>query len=123
MKKSKFSLKKRVLAFKYAMNGLYLFFFKDPSAIIHTIAAFIALSLGVYFQINSVEWMSIAFVISLVLISEMINSSIENLCNVVEPDWNNKIAKVKDISAGAVLMASILSLIIAGIIFIPKIIS
>ena len=123
MKKSTFSLRKRLKAFKYAFNGLYLFFFKDQSAIIHTVATIIAIALGIYFQINTTEWMLIAFAISLVLISEMLNSSIEKLCDVVEPDWNYKVGQVKDVSAGAVLIASILSLIIAGIIFIPKITS
>ena len=100
-----------------------MFFFKDQSAIIHTVATIIAIALGIYFQINATEWMLIAFAISLVLISEMLNSSIEKLCDVVVPDWNYKIGQVKDVSAGAVLIASILSLIIAGIIFIPKITS
>ncbi|MEO5908506.1 MAG: diacylglycerol kinase family protein, partial [Ginsengibacter sp.] len=57
-----------------------------------------------------------------VLSFEIINSAIEKLCDLVCPDFNLTIKKVKDMSASAVLLSAILSFIIGCIIFLPKII-
>jgi diacylglycerol kinase len=51
----------------------------------------------------------------------MINSALEHLCNLVQRDYHPLVKKIKDVSAGAVLVASIISVVIGLIIFIPKI--
>ena len=61
--------------------------------------------------------------IAIVLCLEMVNSAIEQLCNMVTKEFHPSIGKIKDISAGAVLLASILSFVIGCFIFLPKIIS
>ena len=53
----------------------------------------------------------------------MINTALEKLSDLVEPNYNVVIKAVKDISAAAVLWSAIISLVIGGIIFIPRIIS
>jgi diacylglycerol kinase len=53
----------------------------------------------------------------------MINSALEKLCDTVQPTYHPVIKIVKDVSAGAVLFASIISVAIAAIIFLPKIFS
>jgi len=53
----------------------------------------------------------------------MVNSSMESLCNHLHPDRHEKIKLVKDLSAGTVLIASIAAVIVAAIIFLPKILS
>ena len=51
---------------------------------------------------------------------EMVNTAIENICDRITKEEDNAIRKIKDISAGAVLTLSICSVIVAMIIFIPK---
>jgi diacylglycerol kinase len=56
-----------------------------------------------------------------VLALEIINTAIEKLSDIVNASIHPVIKQVKDLSAGAVLLASIMSFIIGCIIFLPKI--
>jgi len=58
----------------------------------------------------------------LVLAAEAINSSIENLVDLINPDFNDKAGKIKDLAAGGVLLAAIAAALAGLLIFIPKII-
>jgi diacylglycerol kinase len=60
-------------------------------------------------------------VTGVVFLTELLNSALETLSDHVEPQWNEVIEKVKDYSAAAVLVAAIISVIVGGFIFIPKI--
>jgi len=77
---------------------------------------------GFYFDISTTEWLIQLLVIGLVLVAESLNTGIEKLSDFVHPDYHKKIGFIKDISAGAAGIAAIISLIIAGIIYIPKIV-
>jgi len=83
----------------------------------------IALTAGLILRISLPEWCILTVVIGMVFVAELLNSSVETLADVAEPGWNTKIGLVKDYSAAAVLIASIVSLIAGALIFIPKIIS
>jgi diacylglycerol kinase len=62
-------------------------------------------------------------VIGFVFLSELLNSSLESLADVIEPEWNEQIRKAKDYTAAAVLISAIISVIVGGLIFIPKILN
>lgn len=72
-------------------------------------------------KISAAEWMVVLGCIATVLSFEMINSSIEKLCNLVHPTYHPAVKTIKDMSAGAVLFVAALSAIIGAIIFLPKI--
>ncbi|RZL61957.1 MAG: diacylglycerol kinase family protein [Pedobacter sp.] len=119
-KNNKFSIKDRLKSFKYAFNGFRLFFITEHNGKVHLVAAVSAIAISACFQISAFEWIAILSVISAVFIAEIINSSIEKLADVVSPEFHPKIKMVKDLAAAAVLVASILALLIGGIIFFPK---
>jgi len=77
---------------------------------------------GVFFKVTHFEWIALSLVISMVLISETINSAIEALCDTVTQDFKINVKYAKDVSAGAVLVSSLLSVITGLIIFLPYII-
>ena len=77
---------------------------------------------GFLFKITNVEWLAVVFAIGLVLAGEAINSAIERLSDVVQPERDDRIRDVKDISAGAVLICAITAAIIGIIVFLPKLI-
>jgi diacylglycerol kinase len=56
-----------------------------------------------------------------VLILELINTAIEAIVDMVSPEIQEKAKIAKDVSAGAVLVASIAAVFIGGLIFLPKI--
>ncbi len=117
----KFSLKKRVESFKYALNGLKIVFIEEHNARIHLIVSLIVIACGFIFHISTVEWIIICFAIGLVISMEIINSAIENLSDFVSPEYHKLIKKVKDLSAAAVLVCTISSVVIGILVFLPKI--
>lgn len=88
---------------------------------IHLVSMIIVIALGFLVELNTSEWIAIVFAIGIVLMAEAINTAIEHLSDAVNPEFDQRIGKVKDIAAGAVLIASIAALITGLIIFIPSI--
>ena len=109
--------------FKYAIHGLISAFQSEVNMRIHTAAAVLACVAGFYFDLSTAEWVMIIFCIVLVISFELINTAIEDLCDMVHPEKHPVIKKIKDVAAGAVLLAAIGSVTVALIIFLPKIIS
>ena len=120
MNPNKFSFRKRIKSFHYAFSGLKTVLINEHNFRIHLLAAIFAVAAGIFFNISPMEWISITIIIVLVLSLEIINSAIEKLADFVSPAKNIKIKAVKDMAAAAVLVAALASLIIAAIIFIPK---
>ena len=80
-------------------------------------ALIINLFLIVYFKLNSTDIALILVVCFLVLIAETINTAIEKICDFVEPNFNKKIGLIKDIAAGAVILATLLSIIVGVLVY------
>jgi len=123
MKSNKFSIKKRAKSFIYAFNGIRLLFLEEHNSRIHAVAAICAIIAGILLKILIIEWIALTFTIGLVFVVETINSSIENTADLISLEKSNKIKRIKDLSAAAVLISSLSALVIGGLIFIPKIIA
>ena len=87
---------------------------------IHLLAAIVVLIAGFVLQINSTEWCLIVFAIVGVWVSEMFNTSIEVLTDLVSPDYHELAGKVKDIAAGGVVLATLGAVVIGGIVFFTQ---
>ena len=116
----KFSIKKRLSAFRYAFNGIKILIKEEHNARIHLFVACCVLIAGAVFKISKAEWFAIIFCIGWVIALELINSAIENIADFILKEENMSIKKIKDLSAGAVLVAAIASAAIGLIIFLPK---
>ena len=75
--------------------------------------------LGFYLRISFDDWIIKIFLSGFVLSIEALNTSIEKICDFINPNFNKKIGLIKDIDAGAVSFAVISSLIILTIIYYP----
>jgi len=93
----------------------------EHNARIHLLASALVISLGIILKISSAEWILISVVIGIVFITELINSAIERLSDIIEPSKNEKIRDAKDYSAAAVLVAAFIAVITGILIFIPRI--
>jgi diacylglycerol kinase len=117
-------LKKRVQSFGYAFKGLGDFFSgRHPHALIHLLAVVVVTAAGLFFKISATEWVVILLCFALVLSLEAMNSALEYLVDLASPEYHPLAGKAKDMAAAAVLIAAIISIIIAGVIFVPKFIS
>ena len=104
-----------------AFNGIQYFFKTERNGKIQAAVGLFVILAGFYFRLSSIEWIFILLCIGAVLSLEMLNSALEHLCNLVHNDHHPAIKIIKDVSAGAVLFASVISAMIGLIIFLPKI--
>lgn len=111
---------KRLLkSFKYAGKGLIKTFKEEQNLRMQSIIGLVAVLLGWYFGIKRLEWAMLLFVISLVLLMEIGNSAVERIADVLKPRLNSYVKEIKDITAAAVMLASLTAFIIGLIIFWP----
>ena len=113
-------MKNRIRSFGYAFKGIKAVFGNEANMNIHLIMSILVIICGFIFKISITEWMLCIICFGLVISLEMLNSAIENLVNLVSPEQNKIAGKIKDISAGAVLIAAICAAIVGLIIFVPK---
>jgi diacylglycerol kinase len=122
MKKEKFSVKKRIRSFGYAFNGLKVMFKEEHNSWIHLFFAGIVVVFMLIFRFTLTEYGMLAFAIGLVFAAELFNSAIENIADHISPEKNDKIKKVKDLSAAAVLVCALTSVVIGCLVLGPKVI-
>ena len=109
-------------SFKYAFSGISYVLKTSRNFKIQLIFAFTSLMIGFFLQISQINYVILIATIMSVLILEILNTSIESIVDLVVKKEFSSLAKIsKDTSAGAVLLASINSVIIAVYIFVPKI--
>jgi len=113
---------KLILSFKYAFKGIFFTIKTQQNARIHIFITLIVLFLGIVLKISNQEWCIILICIGLVFSLEMINTAIEQIIDLVSPNYNKLAGYAKDVAAGAVLVVAIISVIVGIIIFLPKII-
>lgn len=121
MKKA-LSIKRIIKSFSYAINGVKKAYVDEPNMKIHVLVAIIVILSGIILKISTLEWIVILLLIGLVIAAEVLNTSLENLVDLVTKKQDPLAGKVKDTAAGFVMVLAILSAIIGLIIFIPKII-
>ena len=106
-------------ALKIAIIGILGLFSESRNARIQLIIFALVLVAGFILDLNRFEWLWLFIASAIVFSLEAINTSIEILADVYTLEFNSKIKQVKDIAAGAVLIASIFALIVGVVIFIP----
>ncbi len=111
---------KRIRSFGFAFKGIYIFFTTQAHAQIHALAVVCLGILGGWLGLSATEWCLIFLCMGLVITTEAVNTAIEYLVDLAKPEWDPLAGKIKDIAAGAVLLAVIFSAIVWAIIFLPK---
>ena len=92
-------------------------FAEERNMQIHGAATILVVALGFYYHITSEEWTAVLLCIGLVLVLEILNTAIETLVDLVQPEYDPLAGKVKDIAAGAVLVGTIVAIAIGIIVF------
>lgn len=120
MKPSKrFSISSRFKSIQYALQGLAALVKQEHNTWVHLAATLAVIIAGFIRGISRLEWMGICLAIGLVWITEAINTAIENFCDLVtEGKWHPMVKRIKDISAAAVLIAAMMSICIALLVFL-----
>lgn len=115
-------MRKFICSFFFAWNGIRYCTRTGTNFKIQLGFGSSAVFLGFILKLSSFEWLILLFCIGLVLCLEMFNTSLEQVCNLVNKEKDPVIMIIKDVAAGAVLVASGIALICGTIIFFPKIV-
>ncbi|WP_321298482.1 diacylglycerol kinase family protein [Marinifilum fragile] len=121
-KKSKFSIKARLNSFKHALRGLKIAVKEEDNAKIHLGIGIIMYILSAVLKLKKMEIVAVLFSIGFVVVAELFNTAIENLCDFVPPNDHKQIKKIKDISATAALISAITAFLVGLILYLPRLI-
>lgn len=119
-------MRKHVISFKNAFNGLLWAVKSQPNFRFHLLAMLAIVLASVYFKISASELLIILVMITGVLVTELVNTSLEAVTDAHKvikstPEEDRFIGIAKDVAAGAVLVAALGSIVVGLIIFLPYI--
>lgn len=120
MERQRFSFRRRLRSFRYALAGIRQFLILEHNTRIH-LAATIAVGIAAYvFHVSYAEAAVLAIVTGIVWITEIMNTCIERTMDFFYPEEHPQVKYIKDLAAGAVLVAAITAVVAGLLIFIPK---
>ncbi|WKZ24115.1 MAG: diacylglycerol kinase family protein [Candidatus Dojkabacteria bacterium] len=122
VQKIKEDFHKHVKSHSHAWNGLYLIFVSQLNFRIELLVMLLVFAAGVYFQLSLIEWYGIIFSVTIVLLTEAMNSAIEKACDAITTRHHGAIKYAKDVAAGAVLVASAAAIVVGVFVFGPHIV-
>ena len=117
-----FSIRSRIKSFSYAFAGLRRFVWQEHNARIHLAATIAVVIAAFLLHVSRLEAIALTVVVGGVWATEMLNTCFEVMADLICPEEHPTIKFIKDLAAGAVLVAAITAVIVGLIIFIPKII-
>lgn len=115
-------IKGRLKGIAYAFKGGIELLRTEASIQVQFFLAIVITIAGFYFEISREEWMAQILCIGLVMGLEGLNTAIEEIADFVHPEQHPKIGKLKDFAAGAVGIAALIAIVIACVIYIPKLV-
>ena len=108
-------------SFHHAIEGIHYALNNDQNLVFHFFAAFIVIMLSIFLDVSPFEMGILGVTILLVISTEMINSAIEKMVDLITKEHRTEAKIAKDVSAGMVLLTSVGALIIGILIFSPYI--
>ena len=118
---SDFTVISRIRSVRFALRGIRWMLLTQHNAWIHAAATLAAVTAGAVFRIDAHEWLVIVLAIMAVWTAEALNTAFEALCDVASPDFHPSVERAKDVAAGAVLISAIGSVLVAVLIFGPRV--
>lgn len=104
-------------SFSYAFQGIGTAVTTERNLRIHLVLTALALYFSTYYRLSRAEYCVLVLVMGLVVCCELVNTAIEITVDLESPAFNPLAKGAKDVAAGAVLVSSIASIAVAGILF------
>ena len=106
-------------SFHFAFSGLWYALRTQRNTRIHLTIAAVVVALGLWLELSYVQWAVLALTIGFVLVSEMLNTVAETLVDLVSPGYHPLAKVIKDVTAGAVLLAAVISVVVGLLVLGP----
>ena len=120
--KKKYSFKRFIYGFGYAFRGIFSSLKTEFNLIIEIIIGILAIVLGFFLNLSTIEFCIVILCTALVISMELINTAIEHTVDMAMPEKHPLAKMAKDASAGGVLFSCVGALAIGIIIYLPKVI-
>ncbi|ASW73161.1 diacylglycerol kinase [Chryseobacterium piperi] len=104
-------------SFQNAFRGVFLMVKTERNFQIECLAFLINLFLIFYLQLSGIDTALILLACFGVLSTEILNTAIEKTCDIIQPEFDKRIGFIKDVSAGAVILMSIVSAIVGVLVY------
>lgn len=114
-------MKKLLQSFKYAISGVLFAVEHNQNIRIHIYFAVLVIAASIFFDVSPFEMGILGIMILLVISTEMINTSLEEMTNLITKEHRQEAKIAKDVGAGMVLVTSTGSVIVGALIFLPHI--
>lgn len=118
----KLSPKRILRSFKFSFDGLKYAYLHEQSLALHVIIMFIIITCGFVFKITPIQWVITLVMGALILVSELFNTSIEAVVDLVTEEFHPLAKIAKDTASAATFVASIIAAGMWLTVFLPKII-
>ncbi len=109
-------------SFSYAFKGLKYVLSSERNARLHLLLAVLALVASIALRIGLEEWLFVVISISLVFFAEIANTAIEKTLDLISQENNQMVKLIKDMMAAGVLVTAFGAVVVAVIIFVPRLI-
>jgi len=110
-----------IKSFKYALTGVKEAFKSEKNMKAHLALAFLAIILAIILNLSPAEWAILILTIGLVLILELVNTSLEKIVDLVSPEIKEEARIAKDVAAAGVLVSAVVAILVGSFLFLPKI--
>lgn len=104
-------------SFQAAFRGFSYLYYNHKHLKINLSIALIIVFLSLFFDIELIEFSIIFLAVILVFLTEAINTSMEEICNLITTEYHPKIKVIKDLGSFFVLLSVIFSIIVFIVIF------
>lgn len=112
-------LKRLLKSFQYSLKGLTRTLKEEHNLKIQLIIGVLVILGGTILEIKAWEWCVLILVIGSVILTELINSAVERVTDVLKPKINSYVKEIKDIMAAAVFISALVAVAVGLIIFLP----
>ncbi len=114
-------LRKLHRSFSFAWEGIVFAFKRDQNLRFHVLVALLVILLSLILDVNPFEMGILGVMILLVIVTEMINTTIENMVDLITKEHHEEAKRAKDVASGMVLLTASGSVIVGILIFLPHI--
>lgn len=108
-------------SFNYAIEGLKHTLKTQRNMRIHLAAGLIVITLGIFLNLDRVDFILLLSAVTLVLMAEMFNTSIELAVDIFTKEFHHMAKMAKDIAAGCVFITAVYAVIVGYLIFFKTI--
>ena len=111
-------MKKQAKSFLCAVRGIFSAIGTESHLRFHLVAAFYVVFFALLGEFDPSQWAILSVTIGTVIFAELVNTALEDLCDLYTKEYNEKIKRIKDVAAGAVFVTAIASVFVAVCLFI-----